>query len=95
MRPCFSINGEFDNFIIFDVDNTSSAHTDNRKKNTLVIGEGPADGLEDTAITVEAKYLVNISKSRKRIGVYMAMQQRVFCMSMVCKSISSKQRSLR
>ena len=35
-------------------------HFDNRKKDILVLGEGPKDTLDDTIITVEAKYSVNI-----------------------------------
>ena len=31
------------------------------------IGEGPTDGLDDTAIEAEAKYCINITKLRKKI----------------------------
>ena len=31
------------NVAIFGVDNSSSSHTDNRKSNFLVLGEGPTD----------------------------------------------------
>ena len=31
-------------FVIFDVDNSSSSHTDNCKNNFLVLGEGPTYG---------------------------------------------------
>ena len=41
-------------------DNSLSVHND-----ILVLGEGLKDGLDDTAITVEGKYSVNITKSRK------------------------------
>ena len=37
------------------------------KKNILILNEGLTDGLDDTTIMTEAKYSVNISKSRKKI----------------------------
>ena len=54
------------NVVIFGVENSSPRHT-NRKNDILVLGEGPKDGLNDTAITVEAKYSGNITKSRKKV----------------------------
>ena len=33
------------NVIIFDVDNSSSSHSDNRKNNFLVLGDGPTYGI--------------------------------------------------
>ena len=33
------------NVIIFDVDNNSSSHSDNRKNNFLILGEGPTFGI--------------------------------------------------
>lgn len=40
---------------IFDVENSSSSHVDNRKIYILVAGEGPQPELEDTVITAEVK----------------------------------------
>ena len=37
------------------------------KKDILVLGGGPTNGLDDTTITTEAKYFVKISMSRKKI----------------------------
>ena len=42
------------------------------------LGKGPTEGLDDTSTTAEAKYFVNISKSRKTI-----------CLNLNC-NISSK-----
>ena len=36
------------NIIIFGIDNTSSSHSENRKNNFLVLGEGPTDGTNDS-----------------------------------------------
>lgn len=35
-------------------------HTNNRKKDALLVGEGPADGLGGTTVTEEDKYLIDI-----------------------------------
>ena len=52
---------------LFWLQYSSSRHPDNRKKNTIVFGEGLADGLYDTTKTAKAKYSVNITTSRKKI----------------------------
>ena len=44
------------------------------KKDILVLGEGPIDGLDDITITIEAKYSVLIIKLRKKIYFYKAMR---------------------
>ena len=51
------------NFVIFGVDNSSSAHIDNKKKDILVPGKGPTHGLDDTSITSKAEFSINISRS--------------------------------
>ena len=45
---------------------SSSAHVHNKKKDILVLGEGPAQGLDGTAITVEAKYPIYFTELGKR-----------------------------
>ena len=52
--------------IIFEVDNNSSVHIDSRNKINLVIGEGPTQGLDNSALTEEAKYSNNFIESGKR-----------------------------
>ena len=37
----------------------------NKKKDILVPCEGPTDGLDEMKITTEAKYSINITKSKK------------------------------
>ena len=45
------------NAIIFGADIiSSSVHIDNKKRNILVFGEGPTQGLDDTILIAEAKY---------------------------------------
>ena len=47
-----------------------SAHIDNKKKNILVLGKGPTQGLEDT-LTAEKMYSVNLTVTKK-----------IFCLSL-------------
>ena len=57
--------------VIFRVDMSSHGHVDNKGKDILILGEGPTQGLDDTSLTAEAKYLINFSRS-----------QRKFCLSL-------------
>ena len=41
-------------------------HIDNKSKDILVLDEGPTQGLDDTALTAEAKYHIRFTHSRKR-----------------------------
>ena len=36
------------------------------KKDILILGEGPKEGLDDTTLTAEAKYPVNFTQPNKR-----------------------------
>ena len=66
------------NVISFCVNNSSSSHTDYKRK------DGPANEQDDITITAEAKYSVNImSQERKVARVYTTMQPKNFCMIMV------------
>ena len=55
------------NVIIFGVDNSSSVRIDNKRKDILVLGESPMQGLDNTTITAEAKYSINFTISREKI----------------------------
>ena len=54
---------------VFGVGNTSYVHVKNSIKNILVLGEVGRDGLDNTAITVEAKYSLTITRSRNKISL--------------------------
>ena len=56
-RSSFSFpgGGFGQNLLIFGVDMSSSAHIDNKKKDILVLGKGPTQGLEHT-LTAEKMY---------------------------------------
>ena len=44
---------------------SSSVHVDNKRKDILILGEGPTQRLNHT-LTAEAKYPINFTQSRKR-----------------------------
>ena len=50
---------------------SSAVHIHNKNNNIFILGEGPTQGLDDTKLTVEAKYVINFSKSNK-----------IFCLSL-------------
>ena len=53
------------NAIIFGVDISSSAHIDNKKKDILILGKGPTQGLEHT-LTAEKMYSINFTVTKKK-----------------------------
>ena len=53
------------NFVIFGVDNSSVSHTDNRKNNFLVFGEGPTQAINDSTSAAE-KNSINFSKANTK-----------------------------
>ena len=63
-------------------------HVNNKVKNILILGGGPAQELDDTTLTAEAKYSINFTQSGK--GFYTVMEATAFCLLMVQKYISSK-----
>ena len=53
------------NVLIFGVDMSSSAHIDNKKKDILVLGKGPTQGLEHT-LTAEKMYSINFTVTKTK-----------------------------
>ena len=41
---------------------SSSVHIDNKRKDILVIAEGPKQGLNGTTLTAERKYSINFTE---------------------------------
>ena len=63
----FSVGNEFGrNCIIFRVDMSSSVHVDSKKKDILILGKGPTQGLDGTASTAEKKYSINFTENNKK-----------------------------
>ena len=59
------------NVTIVGVDKSSSVHIDNKKKDILILGFGPAHGLNDTALTPEAQYSISFSRSSTKFSLYL------------------------
>ena len=63
----FSIGNRFGrNCIIFGVDMSSSVHVDNKKKDILILGEDPRQGLDGTTLAAEKKYSINFTENNKK-----------------------------
>ena len=61
-KGSYSVSNEIGrNVIIFGVDMNSSLHIDNKKKDILILGKGPTQGLEHT-VTAEKLYSINFTK---------------------------------
>ena len=67
-RSSFSFpGGEFgQNVLIFGVDMCSSVHIDKKKKDILVLGKGPTQGLEHT-LTAQKMHSINFTGTNKKI----------------------------
>ena len=54
------------NVIIFGTNMSSSVHVDNKKKDILILGKGPTQGLEQ-ALTAEKIYSINVTVTKKKL----------------------------
>ena len=92
-RSSFSFpgGGFGQNVLIFGVDMSSSAHIDNKKKDILVLGKGPTQGLEHT-LTAEKMYSLILLWQKKFCTIE---KQIVICLSIVQKFTHLKQKTLR
>ena len=61
----FPSGGFGQNALVFGADMSSSIHIDNKKKDILVLGRGPTQGLEST-LTAEKMYSINFTIKKKR-----------------------------
>ena len=58
------------NVILFGVEMTLFVHTDNKKKkDILILGVGPTQGLNDTTLTADAQYSINFSRSNRKFSL--------------------------
>ena len=73
------------NVIISGADMSLSVHIDNKGKDILILSIGPTQGLNDTTLTVEAKYL----------RLHYNGSNRFFFLLMLQKYINSKQKILK
>ena len=70
-RSSFSFpgGGFGQNVLIFEVDMSSSVHIDQKKKDILVLGKGPIQGLEHN-LTAEKMYSINFTLTKKKFCWY-------------------------
>ena len=54
------------NCIIFGVDMSSSVHVDYKKKDILILGKGPTQGLDGATLTAEKLYSINFTENNKK-----------------------------
>ena len=80
------------NVIIFEVDMSSSVHSDNKGKDVLIRGKGPTQRLNRT-LTAETRY--SIIFTRPGIMACIVMGAAVSYLLMLQKYISSKQKILK
>ena len=64
-RFSFPGGGFGQNVLIFGVGMSSYSHIDNKKKDILVLGKGPTQGLEHT-LTAEKMYSINFTVTKKK-----------------------------
>ena len=62
----FPSEGFGQNVLIFGADMSSFIHIDNKKKDILVLGRGPTQGLEST-LTAEKMYSINFTVIKKKL----------------------------
>ena len=84
------------NVIIFAADMSSSVHTYNKGKDTLILDERPTQGLDDTKLTAEAIYPISFTQPNKRF-VFSLHYNRSNSLNllMLQKYINSKQKTLK
>ena len=64
------------NVIIFRSDMSSPVQIDNKKKDISVLGQGPTQGLDDTALTAEVQYSINLSRSNRKFSLSLHYNER-------------------
>ena len=61
----FPTGGFGQNMLIFGADMSTSIHIDNKKKDILVLGRGPTQGLEST-LTAEKMYSISFTVTKNK-----------------------------
>ena len=66
-RRSFSFpgGGYGQNVVIFGADMNSSPHIDNKRKDILILGIGPTQGLGENSLTAEKMYSINFTVTKK------------------------------
>ena len=82
--------------LFFGVDMSSSLHANNKNKDTLILGKGQTQGLDNPTLTAEAEYSFKFSSSERKfcLSLHCSGSNR-FYLLMVLKYISLKQKILK
>ena len=86
-------NSDWEKNGIFGVCSSSSVHIDNKKKDILVLSEGPTQGFDNTKITT-AKYSINFVRGRKTFSFSLHYNGSNSVFVNAKKYINSKQKTL-
>ena len=70
----FPGGGMGQNVIIFGVDTSSSVHVDNKKKDILVLGKGPTQGLEHTLTAKKKNVFYQFYSGKKKLLFKLSLQ---------------------
>ena len=57
------------NVIICGAGMNSSMHVDNQRKDILILGEGPSQGLDEISLKAETNYSIKFYTIRQKIGI--------------------------
>ena len=75
----WSFDNEFARIIIvFGVDNSSSSHSDNRRNNFSILGEGPTYGISGSFGSPEKKFSINFTKANTKFNAFNAENSYLF-----------------
>ena len=84
------------NVIIYGVDMRPFVYIDNKKKDILILGCGPAQGLDDTTLTAEAQYFISFSRWTRKFCLSLCYNESSnFLFVNATKNIKSKQKILK
>ena len=71
---------------------SSSVYVNNKGKDILILGEGPTQGLDFTALTAEANYSINFTKSNRRFVLSLHYNESNSFLLMLQKYINLRQK---
>ena len=71
---------------------SSSVYVNNKGKDVLILGEGPTQGLDFTALTAEANYSINFTKSNRRFVLSLHYNESNSFLLMLQKYINLRQK---
>ena len=74
---------------------SSSVYIDNKKKDILILGEGPTQGSDGTTFTVKKKYLINFTEDNKKFCLSLHYNAANIYLLMLQKLLNLKQKIVR